>query len=184
MTRTLQRWAVGFIATLALAGVTDGALAESPTPLSIGASAQTPRLLRFRDKETLVAVRLAIEGAAVRLAHPGCQDLFADFADESGQVLATKLVAIRKSPADAFGLLRFHDDRGAPQCWGRRALAFTEAGSWLIRLCGEEFRRAFQRNRTATEIIVIHEFLHALGLGENPPTSQAITAQVSLRCGD
>jgi hypothetical protein len=30
-------------------------------------------------------------------------------------------------------------------------------------------------------LIVIHEFLHTLGLGENPPTSAAITAQVLAR---
>ena len=39
------------------------------------------------------------------------------------------------------------------------------------------------RNRQTAEIIVIHEFLHTLGLGENPPTSEAITAQIALRCG-
>ena len=31
---------------------------------------------------------------------------------------------------------------------------------------------------------MIHEFLHTLGLGENPPTSQEITERVSNRCGD
>jgi hypothetical protein len=30
---------------------------------------------------------------------------------------------------------------------------------------------------------MIHEFLHTPGLGENPPTSQAITEQVKFRCG-
>jgi hypothetical protein len=39
------------------------------------------------------------------------------------------------------------------------------------------------QNRRTTEIIVIHEFLHTLGLGENPPTSQAITQRVAIRCG-
>ena len=148
------------------------------------ASAQTPGRFRFRDIETLVAMRLAVEGAATRLARPGCQELFADFADASGQRLSTKLVASGKSPADAFSLLRFLDDRTAPQCWGRRTLAFTETGSWFIRVCGEEFKHAFRRNRTATEIIVIHEFLHALGLRENPPASQTITERVNVRCGD
>lgn len=147
-------------------------------------AAQTPEFFRFRDIETLVAVRLAVEGATTRLARPGCQDLFADFADESGQRLSTKLVATEKRPADAFGSLRFLDDRGAPQCRGRGTLAFTQTGSWFIRVCGAQFRHAFQRNRTATEIIVIHEFLHALGLGEDPPTSQAITERVNVRCGD
>ena len=32
------------------------------------------------------------------------------------------------------------------------------------------------------EYMVIHEFLHTLGLGENPPTSFEITAQVRERC--
>lgn len=148
------------------------------------ASAQTPKVFGFRNIETLVAVRLAVEGAAARLARPGCQDVFADFADESGQRLSTKLVATGKPPADAFGSLRFLDDRGAPQCRRRETLAFTRAGSSFIRVCGDQFRLTFRRNRTATEIIVIHELLHALGLGENPPTSHAITERVTVRCGD
>jgi hypothetical protein len=53
----------------------------------------------------------------------------------------------------------------------------------LIRVCGNRFTWSFSQNSTATEIVVIHEFLHALGLGENPPTSAAITERVTLRCG-
>jgi hypothetical protein len=63
-------------------------------------------------------------------------------------------------------------------------LAFTEVGSQVIRVCGGQFRDRFLRQRSNTEIIIIHEFLHTLGLGENPPSSQAITRQVALRCGD
>ena len=123
----------------------------------------------------------------VRLPQP-CASLMmrrqAGQADESGQRLSTRLVASGKPPADAFASLRFLDDRGAQQCRSSGTLAFTRTGSWFIRVCGEQFRHAFQRNRTATEIIVIHEFLHALGLGEDPPTSEAITEQVNVRCGD
>jgi hypothetical protein len=32
------------------------------------------------------------------------------------------------------------------------------------------------------EAIVIHEVLHSLGLGENPPSSEDITAAVERRC--
>jgi hypothetical protein len=32
------------------------------------------------------------------------------------------------------------------------------------------------------EAYVIHEMLHSLGLGENPPSSLAITAKVMSRC--
>jgi hypothetical protein len=31
--------------------------------------------------------------------------------------------------------------------------------------------------------MIIHEILHSLGLGENPPSSDEITKQVAARCG-
>jgi len=40
----------------------------------------------------------------------------------------------------------------------------------------------FAKNRELAELIVIHEFLHSLGLGENPQTSVEITARVKARC--
>lgn len=33
------------------------------------------------------------------------------------------------------------------------------------------------------DIVIIHEMLHSLGLGENPPTSDEITKRVVQRCG-
>jgi len=146
------------------------------------ASAQAPDLLRFPPDETKFSVRLAVEGAATRLARRSCQGVFADFTDASGERLSTKLLATGRSPADAFGLLRFLDDRDAPQCRRGVTLAFTQIGSRVIRVCGRHFRNAFMLNRATTEIILIHEFLHALGLGENPPTSQEITERVTMRC--
>jgi hypothetical protein len=151
------------------------------------ASAQAPGVHGFRDLETRLAMRLAVEGAATRIARPSCQDLFTDFDDASGQPLSTKLAKSGKSPLEAFGSLQFFDARGVPECRNRnnaRVLAFTQAGASAIFVCGDRFKRAFLWNPTWTEIVVIHEFLHALGLGENPPTSQAITAQVNIRCGD
>jgi hypothetical protein len=151
--------------------------------LATRASADTPVFLGSVHTSTRLAVQRSVEGAATRLARPGCQDVFADFTDAAGQRLSTTLVARGKSPADALGVLRFFDDGEAPQCRAGTTLAFTQVGSPLIRLCGLQFRDQFAQNRTTTEIIVIHEFLHALGLGENPPTSDAITKQVAVRCG-
>ena len=129
--------------------------------------------------------RVARGGGGRRSSRPpGCQALFADFTDEVGQRLSTTLEASGMSPAEAFALLRFFDDREAPQCRAGTTLAFTQTGSRLIRVCGRAFRDRFLQNRRTTEIIVIHEFLHALGLGENPPTSQAITERVAARCSD
>ena len=147
------------------------------------ASAQTPILFGFLDGDTRVYVQRAVEGAAARLGRPGCQDLLTDFSDASGQPLSTTLAASRRSPAEAFALLRFVEDRDGPQCVGGATLAFTQIGSLVIRVCGRQFKDRFLGNRRTTEFIMIHEFLHTLGLGENPPTSQAITKQVELRCG-
>jgi len=75
------------------------------------------------------------------------------------------------------------DSGGAPQCRSATTLAFTHTGSRVIHVCGATFMKRSMRNRMAAEVILIHEFLHTLGLGEHPPTPDAITAQVTLRCG-
>jgi hypothetical protein len=147
------------------------------------AEADAQVFLGFVDSSNRFAVRGAVEGAAARLSHPSCQALFTDFADESGGNLLTPLIAAGRSPVDAFAALQFVDHDTAPQCATGKNLAFTSTGSQLIHVCGRQFAKRSRRNRKTAEIIVIHEFLHTLGLGENPPTSQAITAQVTLRCG-
>lgn len=142
-------------------------------------SAQPPVLIGFEEGEARLAVRRAVEGAAVRLADPRCQEVLSDFTDESGQPLGVKLQANGRTPAQALRVLRFFDDGMAPQCQAGTVMAFTHPGSQVIRVCGRQFR---DRDPEAATIIVIHEFLHALGLGENPPTSHEITARVVARC--
>jgi hypothetical protein len=41
-----------------------------------------------------------------------------------------------------------------------------------------------RRNSRHVEAILIHELLHSLGLGENPPSSDYITSRVRARCGE
>ena len=144
---------------------------------------ETQVLLGFVDSDTRFAVQGAVEGAAARLSNARCQAVLADFADESGQDLRTRLLATGRRPADAFAALRVVDSGGTPQCKAGSTLAFTTIGSQVIHVCGPPFVKRSLRNRMTAEIILIHEFLHTLGLGENPPTSDAITAQVTLRCG-
>ena len=140
-------------------------------------------LLGFVDSDRRFAVQGAVDGAAARLFRPRCQDVLSDFVDESGGSLRARLVATGMSPADAFATLRFVDSHGAPQCRTWTTLAFTQTRSRVIHVCAGLFMKRSMRNRMTAEIIVLHEFLHTLGLGENPPTSQAITAQIALRCG-
>jgi len=147
------------------------------------AVAQTPTLLRFEDKQSRFAISQAIKGAAIRLERRACQEVLSDFTDETGQSLSATLAASGRTPVEAFGLLWFVDDPRAPQCESGARLAFTQTGSHLIHVCGQHFTSWFTRHRATTEIIVIHEFLHTLGLAENPPTSEAITQRVTVRCG-
>jgi len=88
-------------------------------------SAEEIIFLGFTDINSRLAVQRAVEGAAERLARPGCQDVLNDFADQSGRPLGTRLAANGTSVADAFRSLRFYDDRQARRCRTGTALAFT-----------------------------------------------------------
>jgi hypothetical protein len=149
--------------------------------LAVPARADSQVLLGFFDSDSRFAVQGSVAGAAARLSRSSCQEVLADFADESGDSLRTRLLARRSSPAEAFTTLRFVDGRTATQCSAGNTLAFAQPGSPVIHVCGQQFVKRSMRNRTTAEIIVIHEFLHTIGLGENPPTSEAITAQVARR---
>ena len=52
-----------------------------------------------------------------------------------------------------------------------------------IKLCTRQFRLGSPLDGAVGELVIIHELLHALGLGENPPTSHEIVALVWRRCG-
>jgi len=164
-----------------------GCIAAVAMPIVMGwtsrAGAQPPVLWQFDYMQSRFAVSQALKRAATRLAHGDCHNVLADFTDETGRSLSTTLAGTGRTAVEEFRLLRFVDDRRAPQCRAGTTLAFTQTGSRLIRVCGPQFRDRFQQNRTTTEIVVIHEFLHSLGLGENPPSSHAITEQVVVRCG-
>ncbi len=149
--------------------------------LTGSAAADPPAVFGFADVATLFAVRSAVDGAARRLARAYCRLVFADFVDDSGVTLSTKLTTEGKSVADYLAVVRFVNDSGAPQC-RTATLAFTQPGGRVVHICGPRFANGFHRDRTTAEIIVIHEVLHVMGLGENPPTSAAITKQVLARC--
>lgn len=131
------------------------------------------------------AVRRAVLGATERLGRPGCQQIFTDFADGSGQRLQVSLEASTRSPAEYLvERVWFVDGDDTPQCRDDpAAAAFTAVGDHVIRVCGARFAGRFARETVAAEVVIIHELLHTLGLGENPPKSSDITKQVTARCG-
>lgn len=49
-------------------------------------------------------------------------------------------------------------------------------------VCGSRFVRQVGRNPRHAEATLLHEALHSLGLGENPPSPDYITERVEARC--
>ena len=105
--------------------------------------------------------------------------MFSDFTDASGNLLETNLIKLTADPAGyLLKFVWFADGSDTSQC-RRRIAAFTEPGSRVVFVCG----RHFEKKSRDAELQIIHEILHTLGLGENPPSSDKITRQVAARCG-
>jgi hypothetical protein len=158
-------------------------LGADPAEPQVQASAN-PRVY-LSDATARGAVRRAILGASSRLTRPGCQQIFTDFKDESGQSLLANLQSSTVTAAEyLLERVWFVDGSDTPQCLhDTRMAAFTTPGDKVVRVCATRFASRFTTETTAAEVIIIHELLHTLGLGENPPSSAEITRQVTARCG-
>jgi hypothetical protein len=128
------------------------------------------------------SVARAVEGAERRLADPHCRRIFSDFRDAEGVTLQARLDALGVSAAEHLRRVVFTDGFGHRSCHSGRALALTSPGHRVVYVCRERFQRAQARSAVAAELAVLHEALHTLGLGENPPASHEITRQVAARC--
>ena len=147
--------------------------------------ARTWRRVAIDDSHTAGAVRAALEGAAQRLEEPGCHAVFStpEFQDGAGRPLHEKLSALGTDGPRYLGLLLFIDGRATRWCQAGQTLAYTEPGSRVVFVCGRRFHEAWKRSPAFAEAAIIHEALHTLGLGENPPSPEAITATVQSYCG-
>lgn len=123
----------------------------------------------------------ARDGAARKLATPDCLTLLEDFQDEAGRPLSEKLAQYQRSAPEYLRMIPFLDGSSERLCRGGRADAFTTMGIPRVFVC-PSFVQKQVSDPPAAETIVIHEMLHTLGLGENPPTSREITAIVGSRC--
>jgi hypothetical protein len=137
---------------------------------------------QFRSRDAFAVVQ-AIQGADRRLADSRCQAIFSDFEVTSGQRLQEVLDEQGQTGQSHLRRLLFYDGAQIPGCRVPAVLAFTEPGSRVIYICSSWFREAFALNPSKVEAVIIHEMLHSLGLGENPPRSKDITARVMARCG-
>src|SRR5262249_57626572 len=145
-------------------------------------SEDRPLLLHPKGLNSVVAVA-ALE-AHRRLGDPGCREIFSEFRDGSGRPLQERLDALGQNPQSYLGWLWFVDGGVDGPCERPDIAAFTTPGSQVVHYCGDRFRRTLaSRGLGFLATIVIHEELHSLGLGENPPSSQEITGRVEAGCG-
>jgi len=131
---------------------------------------------------TAGVLRRVLDGARERLSEPRCQQVLGDFRDAGGRSLRTRLEEIGQTPEDYLGFVVFYDGRKHPVCGRKGILAVTNVGSRVVWVCPEELYTRARRNPVWAEATLIHEALHTLGLGENPPSSREITSQVIRRC--
>src|SRR5262245_21108488 len=139
-------------------------------------------LVRLRQSRDRFVVGQAVRGAHRRLAEPGCQTVFSDFTSLSGRSLQEVLEERGETGQSHLRRLYFYEGDEARGCRAADVLAYTQPGSHVVYVCPRWFREAFATNPGKVEAVVIHESLHSLGLGENPPRSQEITARVMERC--
>jgi len=140
-----------------------------------------PRI-HFQAGTERFAVQRAIDDASRRLGTADCQRVLDDFTDAEGRTLTENLDRRGKTPLQFFNALYLWEDRDTPRCRLGSTLAFTAPGNAVIWICSHPFKDAALNQPRLGGAILIHEMLHALGLGENPPRSDHITRQVLARC--
>jgi hypothetical protein len=150
---------------------------------TVSETAAPPRdfRIRLRDSHAGVTLRSALTGAARRLEVPECGRIFADFSDERGRSLEDRLADLGVTGPGYLALVVFVDGAAQPQCQRSNVLAFTETGSRVIHVC-PGLTRLQRRDSQLAQAVIIHEALHSLGFGENPPASVEITRRVLDRC--
>ena len=119
--------------------------------------------------------------AAALLEGDECRKVFSDFADAEGRALQEKLDALGETPAGYLGTVSFLNGELQLLCRRSSVQMVTTGKSRYVYVC-PQFRQFEHRRPELAPVLVIHETLHTLGLGENPPTSVEITSRIYARC--
>lgn len=143
------------------------------------ATSEPAVVMSTRDGVLAAAVERAVMGARRRLAHAECAAVLADFVDANGRTLAEAAAALGPAAPDALSRIRFRDGRESVTCSATSVAAFTGAGSRVVFVCPQTF---LGLRGTRPALVIIHELLHSLGLGERPPSSAHIDHAVARRC--
>jgi hypothetical protein len=144
------------------------------------------RPLNSYDRSVVERVRAR---AAARLDDPECGKLLTDFKDGVGRTLESNLQPLGVSPSRYLLQLSFLDGSPLPACRPPAVIMATTPGVPRVFVCpGGVGRLNIRLSRIEfesgllAEATLIHEMLHTLGLGENPPSTFEITERVRQRC--
>jgi hypothetical protein len=121
--------------------------------------------------------------AVEKLETQECRRVLDDFEGESTRSLAGSLAATRLTAAEFFARLEFRDGRWDDTCQRSRVEAFTRVSGSRVWVCPRWSLGPGGADAGTGANALIHEMLHALGLGEDPPTSLEINRRVRARCG-
>jgi hypothetical protein len=130
-------------------------------------------------------VTSAVAMAEERLSTQACAAVLLDFTDvRSGRPLSETLAATGQSAAGYLeASVVFLNGDGIGRCRHSSTFAFTWPGSRVIFVCRSRFVAVLTRDKGLAANLLVHETLHSLGLGENPPTSEEISHRIQARCG-
>ena len=174
----------GVAPELAALAVLLASLTGAPAVAADAVAAPATVRNRVECPMTRAALERAAQGALRRLQDPECQQVFADFRDAEGRVLQEKLEALGQTGASYLaGRMWFAEAFGSRACQSSETIAVTRPGSAVVFVCARQFRERGAQDPAWVEAVLIHEELHSLGLGENPPSSLEINEQVARRCG-
>jgi len=133
------------------------------------------------DPTARLSLERAAAGAVDRLERPECQKVLTDFRDAVGRTLQERLDGLGQTPRQYLARLTFREGLDS-RCHDDARLAFTYRNQSVVFVCGTRLWQAYRRDPRYVEALVIHEMLHTLGLGENPPASLEIHAGILKRC--
>jgi hypothetical protein len=127
--------------------------------------------------------------AAAKLEDPSCSKVLSDFTDRGGRTLEANLTGLNVSPAGYLLQLTFLDGSRVGVCRNGAVAMASSPGAPRVFVCPAQAgpvrsrlaRLEFERG-SLVEAMMIHEMLHTLGLGENPPTTFEITERIRARC--
>ncbi|MBK9088578.1 MAG: hypothetical protein IPL90_05850 [Holophagales bacterium] len=156
-----------------------GSLALSASAASAGDS-DWPNV----DPRVAPALRGALRQVATRFSRPECAALLHDFDDaRTDRPLAETLCRSGLSLQAWLRSVHFLAGEGRSGCSGRGTFAYTAVGSKVVWVCPLTLEKSPRPRPGLTANVLIHETLHSLGLGEDPPSSEEISLRVEVRCG-